>query len=339
MSLTRNLAGAGFILAALAAPLAQAAGTVAGTDITNIATVTFTDPNNNTGSEASNPSTFKVAEILDVTVTANNAGNAAVTSPESDAVLSFTVTNTGNGQETYALAAANALAGDQFDPANVRIYIDNGDGNFDPATDTLLDPGVNDPSLAPDGSVTVFVVSDIPGALADGNLGNVRISAESVTAQGTVGSDAAGTVFAGQGTGGVDAVVGSTQAEASVTNGYIVRQFALDLTKSHAITHPTLGNGKPVPGATITYTLTLVANGGGTFNNIVITDNIPAGTTYVPGSLTLNAAALTDAQNGDAGYVQGSVIRVYPNGSDNVATSGTVTAPATNVVTFKVTIN
>lgn len=339
MSLTHKLAGAGFILAALAAPVAQAAGTVAGTDITNIATVTFTDPNNTPTTETSNPSTFKVAEILDVTVTANNAGNVTVTSPESNAVLSFTVTNTGNGQETYALSAANALAGDQFDPANVRIYIDNGDGSFNPATDTLLIPGTNDPSLAPDGHVTVFIVSDIPTALADGNLGNVRLAAESVTAQATVGSDAAGTVFAGQGTGGVDAVVGSTTAEGSVTKGYIVRQFALDLTKSHVITHPTLGNGKPVPGATVTYTLNLVATGGGTFNNIVITDNIPAGTTYVPGSLTLNATALTDAQNGDAGYVQGGVIRVYPGGTDNVATSGTVTAPATNVVTFKVTIN
>lgn len=339
MSLTRNLAGAGFILAALAAPLAHAAGTVAGTDITNIATVTFTDPNNTPSSENSNPSTFKVAEILDVTVAANNSGNVAVTSPESSAVLSFTVTNTGNGQEIYALAAANALSGDQFDPANVRIYIDNGDGSFNPATDTLLNPGVNDPLLNPDQGVTVFVVSDIPSALADGNLGNVRISAESRTAQGTVGSDAAGTVFAGAGTGGVDAVVGSTQAEGNVSNGYIVRQFALDLLKTHAITHPTLGNGKPVPGATVTYTLTLVATGGGTFTNIVVTDNIPAGTTYVPGSLTLNGAALTDSQNGDAGYVQGGVIRVYPGGSDNVASSGTVTAPATNVVTFRATIN
>lgn len=347
MNLTRNLAGAGFLLAALAAPVAQAAMTQAGTDITNTANVTYTDPDNNTTTTPSNPSTFKVAEILDVTVTKDQTGPVSVLSPETGKVLSFTVTNTGNGQEVYALTAADSLTGDQFNPTNVKIYIDNNGNGLLDAGDTLLIPGTNDPSLAPSGqpgdSVKILVVSDIPGGLNNGDLGNVRLSAESKTTQTTPASpDPVGTVFAG--TGGVDAVVGTSGAVADATNGYQVRQFGLALVKSSALTYPGKPalDGKAVPGATITYTLTLNATGAGTFNNIVITDNIPAHTTYKAGTLTLNGTPLTDSQNMDAGYVQGGVVRVFPGGNDTNNTptnSGTVTAPSTNVVTFQVTID
>jgi uncharacterized repeat protein (TIGR01451 family) len=201
---------------------------------------------------------------------------------------------------------------------------------------------VNDPNLPAGGSVKVLLVSDIPGGLNNGDLGNVRLSAESKTTQSTpVTPDPVGTVFAGQGDGGVDAVVGTTQAAGSATQGYLVRNFALNMSKTHALTYPSNPalNGKAVPGATITYTLTLTATGAGTFSNIMITDMIPTHTTYTPGSLTLNGNPLTDGQNGDAGYVQGGAVRVFPNGNDSVPNSGTVTAPSTNVVTFQVTID
>jgi len=334
----RKLALPAILLSAMVAPAAFAAGTTAGTSITNTATVTFEDPNGDPQTESSNTSTFQVDELLNVTVSNNNPGNVTVLTPDNNAVLSFTVTNTGNGNETYALSAANALPGDQFDPANVRIYIDNGDGVFDPLVDTLLVPGTNDPALAPDASVTVFVVSDIPAALNNGDIGNIRLNAESVTAQATVGSDAPGTVFAGQGAGGVDAVVGATQAEASGQNGYVVQQLSTNFVKSQVI-NDQFGGNNPIPGATITYTLSLAVSGVGTINKVRIEDLIPANTTYVAGSLTLNGNPLVDTQDGDAGYVQGSAVRVFPNGSDNLPDSGTVTAPQTNVVTFQVTIN
>lgn len=342
MNIKQKMVAAGFVLTAFALPAAQAAMTPAGTDINNTATVQYTDPDSNPHTDSSNTNTFKVAEILDVTVASNDAAPLSVLTPEANKVLSFTVTNTGNGNEVYALTASNALSGDQFDPANVRIYIDtNGDGLLD-GGDVLLNPGVNDPSLAPGASVKVLLVSDIPAGLANGDLGNVRLSAESKTTQSTpVMPDPVGAVFAGQGDGGVDAVVGTTQAVGEATQGYLVRDYSLVMTKTHALTFPgnPALNGKAVPGATITYTLTLTATGGGTFTNIMISDNIPAHTTYKAGSLTLNGNPITDGQNGDAGYVQGGVVRVFPNGSDSVANSGSVTAPSSNVVTFQVTID
>ena len=76
--------------------------------------------------------------------------------------------------------------------------------------------------------------------------------------------------------------------------------------------------------------LELVATGSGSLTGAAITDPIPAGTTYVPGSLTLNAVSLSDVADADAGSVAAGTVTVN---------LGTVTAPATNTVTFQVTIN
>ena len=333
---TFHYARMAFFLAAALAPAAHAAGTAAGTSIVNTASVSYTDPGGTPTTVPSNTSTIAVDEILDVTVVANNAGNLPVNTPASNQVLSFTVTNTGNGPETFELSFDAAVAGDNFNPANVRIYIDtDGNGAFDPLVDTLYVAGTNDPALTGSGaatdSVVVFLVSDIPSSLTDGNIGLVRITAEALTAQGTPGSDVAGTVFAGSGQGGTDAVVGSTTAEAVVQNGYIVRQVAATFTKS-AVVLDQFGGSNPIPGATITYTLTFTATGTGTLTNVKLEDTIPSGTTYQAGTIELDTVGLTDIAADDEGFFSGTKVEVIPS-------SGSVTAPATHVVTFDVKIN
>ena len=72
------------------------------------------------------------------------------------------------------------------------------------------------------------------------------------------------------------------------------------LDKSALVTDP-FGGNQPVPGATITYTITAEVTGTGTAVGVIVEDLIPANTTYVPGSLTLNGASLSDAADGDAG--------------------------------------
>lgn len=318
-------------MAAVLAPAVHAAGTAAGTDITNTATATFTDPGGTPVTVPSNTSTLQVDEILDVTVVSNDAGNVAVTTPDADVPLKFTVTNIGNGDETFALTFNNALGGDQFNPTNTRIYLDaNGNGTFEIGTDTLYVAGTNDPVLAADGTRVVFVVSDIPGSLVNTNVGLVSLIAEAVTVQATPGADAPGTTFAGQGTLGSDAVVGSTQADATAQRGFVVSQVATTFTKTQAVVNDPVFGTNAVPGATITYTLELDATGSGNLTGAAISDPIPAGTSYVPGSLTLNSVALTDLADADAGSVVAGTVTV---------TLGTVTAPATNTVTFQVTID
>lgn len=322
-------------MAAALAPAVHAAGTAAGTSIANTASVTFTDPGGTPTTVTSNTQTVTVDEVLDVTVVANDAGNVAVTTPSSNKVLSFTVTNTGNGSEVFALTTDASIAGDQFNPANVRIYLDNGDNTFDPLTDTLYVAGTNDPSLTAGGLPTdarlVFVVSDIPGSLSNGNVGLVRLKAEALTAKATPGPDTAGTVFAGAGAGGTDAVVGSSTAEASVQNGYAVEQVSATFVKSQSVLDG-FGGSNPIPGAVITYTLTFSATGVGTLTNVKLVDAIPANTTYQAGTMKLDGSPLTDAAADDAGFFSGTQIEVIPAG-------GSVTAPATHVVTFNVKVN
>ena len=63
------------------------------------------------------PAIFTVAELINVTLVWQDAANVAVGSPDSNRALSFPLTNTGNGPETFSLARNNAIAGDNYDPA------------------------------------------------------------------------------------------------------------------------------------------------------------------------------------------------------------------------------
>lgn len=318
------------LLLASVVPAVHAAGTAAGTDITNTASATFTDPGGSPVTVSSNTTTLKVDEVLDVTIVANDASNVAVTTPDTDAPLSFTVTNTGNGSEFFSLSVNNALGGDQFDPVNTRLYLDDGDGILEiGAGDTLYVAGSNDPALAADASRIVFMVNDMPAGRSNSDVARVELLAEAITAQATAGADAPGTTFAGQGAGGSDAVVGNTQADASGQNGYVVSLVATTFSKTQTVIDQ-FGGTNAIPGAEITYTLTFAATGSGSLSGSQITDPIPANTTYVSGSLTLNAGGLTDTADADAGRFTGTGIAVD---------LGTVTAPVTHAVTFRVTIN
>jgi len=316
--------GACLVLWASLAGPAFAAGAPANTAISNTAQATFTDPNGQPQTVNSNTSTLRVDELLGAVVVSNNAGNVGVLSPDNDRPLSFTITNPGNGSEAYALTPNASLGGDQYDPTDVRIFLDNGNGIFEPGVDTLYAPGVNDPVLAPDQSRVVFISSDTPAGRATGDTAKAQLVATAVT-----GSGAPGTTFAGQGAGGVDAVVGATTATANAQGTYAVSQALTTLTKTQTVLDP-FGGSNPVPGAVITYSIQFALSGSGTITGAQIDDTIPANTTYVAGSLQLDAAPLTDAADPDAGRFTGSAIAV---------TLGSVTAPITHTVDFRVRIN
>jgi uncharacterized repeat protein (TIGR01451 family) len=98
-----------------------------------------------------------------------------------------------------------------------------------------------------------------------------------------------------------------------------------------------LGGTNPLAGATLRYQIDVVISGAGNVNNLVITDPIPANTTYTPTSLSLNGVVQTDASDvpTDFSEFNGSNIVV------DLSQGGTVSvAPATpNRITFDVTID
>lgn len=302
---------------------ALAVGTAAGTVIENTATATFEGPSGPIN-VPSNQVTVTVDELIDPVVTSDNPGDVAAISGSTKQVQTFTLTNNGNGPESFALTTVYNNGGDDFDPTANSIVIDsNNNGVYDEGVDTIYVPGTNDPQLAADASVTIFVLSDIPATAGDGDRGNVELVASAKT-----GTGAPGDSFAGQGEGGGDAVLGISGGTGNDDSFFVVSAATLAFAKSASISDP-FGGNEAVPGAIITYTLTASATGSGSLTGVVISDNIPAGTIYEVGTMTLNTAALTDAASDDAGTFNGTGISV------NI---GAMTGGDVETVTFKVKI-
>src|SRR5829696_9168350 len=159
------LAAVTAVSAGIFASPALAAGTPAGTNITNVATATYELPNGGEASIDSNVVTLKVDELLDVSVAWGDPADVGTSPGQAGQLLKFTVTNGGNGAEGFTLATLANGGGDDFDPAVTGIVLDtNGNGAYDAGVDTVYAPGSNDPQLDPDQSITVFVLSTIPGS-------------------------------------------------------------------------------------------------------------------------------------------------------------------------------
>jgi uncharacterized repeat protein (TIGR01451 family) len=319
------LAAASAASAALLAPSAHAAGTPAGTNIQNVATATYEESGGAQTTVESNVVSMKVDELLDVTVSSAEPSDVGVSPGTTGQALRFTITNGGNGPESFGLATVANGGGDDFDPAVTSIVLDaNGNNAYDAGVDTAYVAGSNDPLLQPDASLSVFVLASIPAAASDGQRGRVDLTAVSRT-----GAGSAGTSFAGKGEGGGNAVAGATGADAEASAWFRIARTAMSFAKTFSVADP-FGGTAPVPGATITFTLTATVVPNRTLANVRIADSIPAGTTYAPGTITLDGAALSDAEDGDVGRFAGSGIAV---------TLGSLSGGATRTVTFKVKID
>lgn len=310
------------LLAGAATPV-LAAGVTAGTLIENTATASF-DEAGTPRSVDSNTVTVRVDELLDVTVTSLDTGPISTT--RGNAVLTFEVTNPGNGPEAFLLTADPAVAGNDFDVTVRGVAIDSdGNGVYEEGVDQVLTGPLTTPVLAPDARVTVFVLVTVPNTAADGDTSNLQLTAAAATGNGTPG-----TVFAGEGEGGGDAVVGSTGALADARGTLSSAVASVQLVKSVALRDP-FGGTSAVPGATATFTIEARVSGSGNVANLIVTDAIPAGTTYVPGTLALDAGTLTDAADTDAGTAS--------DASGISVTLGSVPAGTNRSVTFDVTID
>jgi uncharacterized repeat protein (TIGR01451 family) len=305
------------------APAAHATGTLAGTDIENIATASY-DGGAGPVDIQSNPVIIKVDELLDVTLTNTDPGDVVTTNGATNVVLTYRVTNNGNGPEAFRLTPNVAVGGDNFDPTLSQIILDtNANGVYDPGVDTVYVAGTNDPVLNPDQSIVAFLLSNVPTTQVDGDRADVRLTAAAVT-----GVGAPGTSFPGAGQGGGNAVVGTTGADSEDLGTLLVQTASVTLTKTATVLDP-FGGTTSVPGSVITYSLVASVTGSGSLANLAITDPIPVGTQYVAESTTLQTAALTDATDADAGNYNGTRISV---------SLGTVPAGQTRTVTFKARI-
>ena len=332
----------------LPAKSAHAAGTASGTTISNIATVTY-DIGTSTGLTATARTTVVVDNKVNATVTKN--ADVAVTPASTNQGLVFVLTNTGNATQRYALSATNG-AGIAMN--NVRIYRDSGaTPNAWDAPDTLyVDAGAFG-DVAADGTLNLLIVADTPGGATDGQTSDYNLVATTVNA----GTTTVTAQTAGANTAGIDVVFadiagsaagdGARDGKHSASGRYTVGSITLTIGKTVLVySDPSNGviNGTPpnyadctvcpkaIQTATLRYTIAVTVAGSGTAVGVVISDPIPANTTYTAGTLKLNGAPLTDAAGDDVGNVGGGPVTV-------TVSLGNLTSVDVKTITFDVTIN
>jgi uncharacterized repeat protein (TIGR01451 family) len=302
---------------------ALASGTTAGTLIANTASASYTS-GGTTATISSNTVTVKVDQLLNVAVASLTSTPVAASSTA--AILTYQVTNSGNGTDTFNLTADPSISGNPFTGVIQKVAIDtNGNGTYDPGVDQIITNGSASPTIAADGAIKVFVLVDLPSGAVDGAVSQVKLTGASV-----IGTGSPGTLFAGAGVGGVDAIVGATTAQSNALASLVASLAQVTLTKTAVITDP-FGGSTPVPGAIITYSLVSHANGTGTAAAMHVIDAIPSNTTYQAGTVTLNGTTLTDAVDADAGTGGASGI--------DVTLGNVVGGSPDKTVTFKVKIN
>ncbi len=299
---------------------ALAVGVRAGTEIQNTASASYT-AGGQTQTVDSNQETITVDELLDVTVTWQDGAPIPIADTS---VLQFRVTNTGNGPEAFVLTANPAVAGNDFDVTINDLIIDaNNNGVIDPG-ETPVPNGFTTAAIAPDAFISVLVRVTAPTTANNGQTSQVDLVATAVTGTGDPGD-----VFPRAGEGGGDAVVGSSGADDNALGQLIEVRATVTLVKTSSVVDPFSGT-QVVPGSIITYSLAATVDGSGSVAGLVISDFIPANTTYVPGSLTFETAGLSDANDTDAGQASSAGIEVAV---------GTLAASQTRTVTFDVTVN
>jgi len=277
--------------------LLTAQSTIAGTVVRNEATAFYTLEGVPTTQTAS--ADFTVQEIIDVTVNWVDGANLRADTPELDVISRFEVANVGNGTEEFVLLVSNSSTADDFDfdlPDGAEIFIDDPvdgiPGTFDIEDDRFVDTV----TIPPGTTISVFILTDIPESLVQGNLGLLDLTANANTS-GAANADV-GTVLAGLGDANTDAIVGATQATATDTAVHEITTVNVALTKTILSVTDTFGGDAFLPGSIVVYRIE-VSVADGTAEGLIIEDQIPVNTGYVAESILLNELPLTDADDGD----------------------------------------
>lgn len=298
-TLIRFLAGIGAAAALVIADPARAAAP-AGTVIGNQAAATYSDGSSVVRTVTSNTVVTTVQQVAAVTVTASGAKTISI---GGQVYYPHTLTNTGNGTDTFALGASTSGG---FAFTATAFYADaNGDGvpdNNVPITST---------GQLPAGQTFRFVAAGIvPATAVAGASNTMTVTATSAFAPGTTGTVSDTTTISSQ------AVVNVTQV--------------LDVTA-----------GPSPSGAARTITLTYTNTGNTAASALTLTEAIPSGMSYVAGSARWSgagAAVLTDA---DATDNQSGIVYDQNVTAANRVTAVIATVPpgGSGTLSFKVNVN
>jgi uncharacterized repeat protein (TIGR01451 family) len=343
-------------ISSLAATPALAAGTTAGTTITNTATVDYQVGGVAQGQQSAS-NNFTVDRKINLLVEEVGTVTTNVVPGQTNAVTTFQLTNSSNETLDFALVASQIVGGtaahggtDTFNATNVRIYRDNTVtgtvGSWD-VGDTLLTGFVDE--LVVDTAIRLFVVADIPSGLANNAVAGVTLRA-TAREGGTAGTQGAAiTETTGANTAGKDTVfadiagvTGDAARDGSHSDNddYTVQTATLAVAKSsRVISDPFNGttNPKLIPGAVVEYCIAVANTGAAAASSVVINDAVPGQLTYIPSSILLGGTYTGTVPSGTCDF-NGTAGGSYtaPNVSGTIAS---IAAGATSTLVFRATVN
>ena len=289
-------------------PSAFAAAPAAGTNISNVASASYVDNTSTTRTVTSNEVKTTVLQVASFTLVADRT---EIANPNSQVALKHTLTNTGNGADTFTLNLVN-VGGDDYDFSNIRIYAD-ADGNG--VADNNINLIGQTVSLNAGEAFNFVVVGTTSNTAADGALGKLNVTAVNVLSTTPAGGANAATTKTN-----VDTV--------KIANGPVVK-----VVKAASIS--TVKTTGTVAERTIEYTLTYQNIGNAVATNVQIEDVLPANVTYVAGSgkWSGSSTARSDADDAETGVK-------YKFDSGKVTASvDSIPVNATGTLKFKVVVN
>jgi uncharacterized repeat protein (TIGR01451 family) len=370
--IARGLALGTIALAIVAAASQALASTAANTTISNTATVNYTDAGGTALPAVAATATVTVTLVPSAVTLSSPA--AQTIAQGTTATLSYQITSTANGPDTYNLSSAatpsNLSAVSPALPANISLGgttlaapANNGDTSITvPYDGSGLAPvnGIGVGSLVVIGgnAYAVTSVTKNPGNNSATIGLNTPITGGPVAAGQIVGerkifslTEASGTVT----TGGSGTQTISTTAVSATSGGATTTQATPTVV---TVNRPTLtvvklvsvdggatfaANGNAAPGTSLVYKIVATNTGSTAASAVAFTDVVPAYLSYVAGSAKVATASAT-TYAGAAALTEGSSGYAYTAGTRTVAydpggAGGTVAGGGELVLFFRATIN
>lgn len=302
------------VLLALTGMAAHAAAPAAGASISNQASASYTDASATPRNVTSNVVSTTVTQVTSMTLTANGAQTAT---PGSVVYYPHTLTNTGNGTDTFSLVGSNAggftMTTSPTNLTGVKFFADNGSGT--PTGPEIFSTG----PLAAGASFKLIAVGTLPNTATATQTNTITVAGTSLFNTGITASNTDVTTVT------TNAVVTLTKA-ISVANGF---------PGIAAISGPPAVPA--VPGTLATYTLTYTNTGNSTATAVAITDVIPAGMTFKAGTARWSVTGAANAI-GSVGTAPNTLVSSI-TGQTFVATLAQVTAGQSGTISFDVTVD
>ncbi len=286
---------------------AVARGTSAGTVIPNTADMHFT-VDGELRSIRSNTTETRVDEILDVVVVAEQAEPVTTDSPMTEAILSFLITNIGNGDEDYGIRLQSNINEGGFDPASTTLYLEqNGVPGLQVGAGGDL-PYIEGSTLpfTANAQRSIYIVAEIPAGITSNALSQLRLRAVSATLFAQTGLHdpdlpgfpLPGTAFPLLGDNGSTAVVGLSHNPAepvfSALSGFRIDAPIVSIDKSAIAVRALDGSDAVRPGSIVDYQLQVVVLGNGAVERATLTDLLPPELAFIGGSLLINGSIEDD---------------------------------------------